>query len=114
MTIVNYVHRPKRAPRKKRKQPAIVSRIVTPAPLKPIKGSVTSSGRTRHFFDLKTGDGFRHTGNAKPLAIGSAIRHYERHHELDKHDAELSISPDGRDVPGEQPWGELACKLIAR
>jgi hypothetical protein len=30
----------KRAPRKKRKQPAIVSRIVTPAPLKPLKGPV--------------------------------------------------------------------------
>jgi hypothetical protein len=40
MAIVTYRYRPKRAPRKKRKQPAIVSRIVTPAPLKPLKGPV--------------------------------------------------------------------------
>jgi hypothetical protein len=38
--IVTYHSRPKRAPRKKRKQPAIVSRIVTPAPLKPLRGPV--------------------------------------------------------------------------
>ena len=40
MTIVTSTYRPKRAPRKKRKGPAIVSRIVTPAPLKPLKGPV--------------------------------------------------------------------------
>jgi hypothetical protein len=40
VTIVTSTYRPKRAPRKKRKQPAIVSRIVEPGPLKPIKGPV--------------------------------------------------------------------------
>jgi hypothetical protein len=34
MTIVTYHHRPKRTPRKKRKQPPMASRIVTPAPMK--------------------------------------------------------------------------------
>jgi hypothetical protein len=38
MAIVTYHYRPKRAPRKKRKQPPIASRIVTSAKLKPIKG----------------------------------------------------------------------------
>jgi hypothetical protein len=37
-------YRPKRAPRKKRKQPPIANRIVTPAPLKPIKGPVIRLG----------------------------------------------------------------------
>jgi hypothetical protein len=40
VTIVTSTYRPKRAPRKKRKQPAIVSRIVTPPKLKPLKGPV--------------------------------------------------------------------------
>jgi hypothetical protein len=40
MTIVTSTYRPKRAPRKKRKQPALVSRIVTPAKLRSIKGPV--------------------------------------------------------------------------
>jgi hypothetical protein len=38
--IVTTRYRPKRAARKKRKGPPIVSRIVTPAPLKPLKGPV--------------------------------------------------------------------------
>lgn len=38
MTIVTYHYRPKRPPRKKRKQPPIATRIVTPPKLKPIKG----------------------------------------------------------------------------
>jgi hypothetical protein len=34
MAIVTTHYRPKRAPRKKRKQPALANRIVTPAPMK--------------------------------------------------------------------------------
>jgi hypothetical protein len=44
MAIVTPSDRPKRALRKKRKQPAIANRIVTPAPLKPIKGPVIRFG----------------------------------------------------------------------
>jgi hypothetical protein len=40
MAVVISSYRPTRAPKKKRKQPPIVSRIVTPAPLKPLKGPV--------------------------------------------------------------------------
>ena len=40
MTIVTYHHRPKRAPRRKRKQPPIANRIVEPGPMKPRKGPV--------------------------------------------------------------------------
>jgi hypothetical protein len=40
MPIVTTHYRPKRAPRKKRKQPPIANRIVTPPKLKPIKGPV--------------------------------------------------------------------------
>ena len=38
MTIVTPTYRPKRAPRKKRKQPPIANRIVEPEPMKPRKG----------------------------------------------------------------------------
>jgi hypothetical protein len=44
VTIVTTHYRPKRAPRKKRKQPPIANRIVTPAPLKPLKGPVIRLG----------------------------------------------------------------------
>jgi len=43
MTILRIDYRPKRTPRK-RKKPAIVSRIVTPAKLKPLKGPVIRLG----------------------------------------------------------------------
>jgi hypothetical protein len=39
MTIVTPTYRPKQAP-KKRKQPEIANRIVTPAPMQPRKGPV--------------------------------------------------------------------------
>jgi hypothetical protein len=40
MAIVTPTYRPERAPRKRRKQPEIAKRIVTPAPMKPRKGPV--------------------------------------------------------------------------
>lgn len=42
--IVTTHYRPKRAPRKKRKQSEIANRIVTPPKLKPIKGPVIRLG----------------------------------------------------------------------
>jgi hypothetical protein len=44
MTIVTPTYRPKRAPRKKWKQPALTQVIVTLAPLKPRKGPVIRVG----------------------------------------------------------------------
>ena len=46
MVIVTTSYQPKRAPRKKRKKPAIVSAIVTPAPLRLLKGPVIRLGKT--------------------------------------------------------------------
>ena len=45
MAIVTYHFRRKRPPRKKRKQPAIATVIVTPAPLRPLKGPVIRLGQ---------------------------------------------------------------------
>ncbi len=44
MPIVTTSYRPKRAPRKKRKQPPIANRIVTPAPMKKRLGPVFRLG----------------------------------------------------------------------
>jgi hypothetical protein len=57
MAIVTYHYRPKRAPRKKR--PAIASRIVTPAKLKPVKGPVDRLGAD--------------TGNSTPGKSGKPV-----------------------------------------
>ena len=53
MAIVTSSYRPKRAPRKKRKGPVIVSRIVTPAPLKPIRGPVIRLGTASQQWDAE-------------------------------------------------------------
>jgi hypothetical protein len=45
VTIVTSSYRPKRAPRKKRPQPPIANRIVTSAPMKPLKGPVILLGQ---------------------------------------------------------------------
>jgi hypothetical protein len=67
MTIVTTSYRPKRAPRRKHKQPAIASAIVTPAPLK--------KGPSRHVIRLRdqTPDKASDNGQEQPPARSAIV-----------------------------------------
>ena len=94
VTIVTSSYRPKRAPRKKRKQSALTSVIVTPAPLKPIKGPVIRLGaEVSKRFDTPAAQSKRTVivtpKRTRPSIFGAApdLTEEEHQHQVDAADA---------------------------